>query len=261
MPTGSHSEAPRDQLTGGCEPASDLAAAPSPTPLERRRVRSYVRRSGRMTAAQRRALDRAWPRYGVTSDVRVNLSEVFGRQAPRVLEIGFGMGEALVELAVRHPDWDFLGVEVYEPGVGRALNRLAALEVENVRLVADDAAIVLERCIPPASLSAVLLFFPDPWPKKRHRKRRLVQPPFVSQVASVLEPGGVLQLATDWEDYARQMLAVIEAQPGFRNRYGPARFAPGPLDRPQTKFQCRGERLGHRIRDLVFDYQPSVDHG
>lgn len=220
-------------------------------------MRSYVRRSGRMTAAQRRALEREWPRFGLAGDIRLDLCEAFGRPAPRVVEIGFGMGEALVELAVRHPEWDFLGVEVYEPGIGRALNRLAALEIENVRLIAGDAAVLLERCLPPASVRGVLVFFPDPWPKKRHHKRRLVKPPFVAQIARVLEPGGWLQLATDWEDYARQMLAVIEAHPGFRNRYGPGRFAPGPLDRPVTKFHRRGERLGHRVRDLVFDYRPA----
>ncbi len=214
-----------------------------------------------MTTAQRRALGREWPRYGLAADVRLDFYAAFGRRAPRVLEIGFGMGDALIELARRHPEWDFLGMEVYEPGIGRLLNRLAELEIENVRVVAGDAAVLLERCVPPASLRGVLLFFPDPWPKKRHHKRRLVTAPFVSRIARVLEPRGVLQLATDWEDYARQMLAVVEAHPGFRNRHGPGRFAPGPLDRPVTKFHRRGERLGLRVRDLVFDYLPGPERG
>ncbi len=218
-----------------------------------RTVRTYVRREGRMTRAQRRALETLWPRYGLEpGEGLLDLAAAFGRHAPRALEIGFGMGDALLEMASARPGWDFLGVEVYRPGAGSLIRRAHALGLGNIRVVLGDAVLLLERHLPPASLDAVYVFFPDPWPKKRHHKRRLVQPAFAARVARVLKPGGVLHLATDWEPYAEHMLAVMEAAPGFRNLAGPGRYLEGRGDRPETKFERRGRALGHPVRDLLY---------
>ncbi len=216
-------------------------------------VRTYVRREGRMTRAQRRALETLWPRYGVEPGEGVlDLDAVFGRHAPHALEIGFGMGDALLEMAAARPGWDFLGVEVYRPGAGSLIRRAHEQGLTNIRVVLGDAVELLERHLPPASLDAVYAFFPDPWPKKRHHKRRLVQPAFAARVARVLRPGGVLHLATDWEPYAEHMLAVMEAAPGFRNAAGPGRYLEGRGERPETKFERRGRALGHPVRDLLY---------
>ncbi len=206
-------------------------------------IRSYVRR-GRLTRAQKRALEALWPRYGVEGVY--DPDALFGRQAPRHMEIGFGMGEALVAMARAHPDWDFLGVEVYRPGIGSLLRQLHAEGLTNVRVFGEDAGTVLAH-LPEACLDGVYLFFPDPWPKRRHHKRRLVQPPFVAQVASRLRPGGRFLLATDWEDYALHMLEVLEASPLLRNLAGTG-FAPRPDLRPVTKF----ERRAGRVWDLAY---------
>jgi tRNA (guanine-N7-)-methyltransferase len=217
-------------------------------------VRSYVRRPGRITVAQRRALREYWARFGVDDgEGLLDLDRIFGRPAPRVLEIGFGMGDAIVELARLHPERDYLGIDVYEPGIGSLLARLHALDISNVRVVRGDAVDLLQRRVPVSSLDAVMIFFPDPWPKKRHHKRRLVQPGFMSLVCARLRVGGCLELATDWEDYARQMLAVAGGQSELRNLAGAGCFAKRPLTRPTTKFERRGRRLGHGVYDLLLE--------
>ena len=216
-----------------------------------RRIRSFVLRQGRVTPGQNRALDELLPRYGVP-DGPIDFTTLFGRQARRTLEIGFGDGHNLVELARRHPDQDFLGMEVHRPGVGRLLLDLEADRLGNVRVIADDALPVLKERIADASLDALLIYFPDPWPKKRHHKRRLVQPDTAELFARKLKPGGMLQLATDWEDYARHALEVLNACPGLRNRAADGGCVPRPAERPETKFERRGLKLGHRVFDLVF---------
>ena len=218
-----------------------------------RKVRSFVRRPGRMTAAQRRALDELLPRFGVSVvGARLDLAAVFGRDAPRVLDVGFGDGEALVTSAANNPSIDYLGVEVHEPGIGHLLLLLEKAGLTNVRVIARDAADVLPELVPDASLAAVNLFFPDPWPKKRHHKRRLVQTQFVAEIERVLAPNGLLHVATDWADYARHTREVIEAFPGLEAQDA-ARLAADPLAfRPPTKFERRGRRLGHDVVDLYY---------
>jgi len=223
-------------------------------PPKHRPIRSFVRREGRMTPAQQRAMDELWPVYGLDlEDCPLDPMAVFGRRAPLALEIGFGMGDALLAMATAAPDADFIGVEVHRPGVGSLLNRLRAAGITNVRLFCADAVEVIERCLPAGSLARVCLFFPDPWHKKRHHKRRLVQPPFVERVRDRLAPGGVFHLATDWEDYARHMLEVLSRSEGLRNTAADGRFVPRPSYRPETKFERRGMRLGHGVWDLVFE--------
>ncbi len=217
-----------------------------------RPVRSFVRRSARMTPAQRAAIERRWPTYGLEGAGVLDLDAVFGRRAPRVMEIGFGNGETLVSLAESHPECDYLGVDVYEPGIGRTLAAVAEKHLTNVRLLRGDAVDVLRERVSPASLDTVLLLFPDPWPKKRHHKRRLVQADFVKLVADKLVPGGRFHLATDWQDYAEQMLAVLEAEDAFVNLAGQGNFCTRGTDRPMTKFERRGRRLGHGVLDLRF---------
>ena len=191
-----------------------------------RPVRSYVRRSGRMTPAQRRALDRYLPSLGLPTDRLCDLSEAFGRDAPRCVEIGFGTGDALLEMAGAFPERDYLGVEVHEPGIGRLLHQAAARGLTNLRVIVGDAVEVLARCLPESALHDVYVFFPDPWPKKRHHKRRLVSPHFVRLVASRLVPGGRFLLATDWPPYAEHILAVLESEPTLQNLAGRGQFAP-----------------------------------
>lgn len=216
-------------------------------------IRSYVLRQGRMTPGQRAAFETLWSVYGVAAgDTPWDLDALFGRRAPRIVEIGFGMGDTLAALAQAHPQHDYLGIEVHRPGVGRLLNLLEAQRLDNVRIVCADAVQVLERNIPDAALDALLLYFPDPWPKRRHAKRRLVQPEFAALVARKLKPGGQWCLATDWEDYARQMLEVLSAAPDFSNLAGPGCYTPRPAQRPRTKFEARGERRGHQVWDLLF---------
>lgn len=212
----------------------------------RRRVRSFVRRTGRVTAGQQRALTECWPRWGVDRPAeRLDLEALFGRTAPRVMEIGIGDGEVLLALASRHPEQDFIGVEVHEPGVGHCLLRLEALDLQNVRLIREDAMAVLQDWLPPACLDRLNLFFPDPWPKKRHHKRRIVQPAFLVLVARALRPGGLLHMATDWAPYAEHMEEALAARADFEPIAGPG-------DRPPTKYERRGEVLGHEIRDLRY---------
>jgi tRNA (guanine-N7-)-methyltransferase len=223
-------------------------------PDRHRPIRSYVLRQGRMTEAQQRAFETLWPRYGLTTgDAPLNLSERFGNDRPVTLEIGFGNGEALAQQVRRHPERNYLGVEVHGPGIGHLMIRLAQQESDNVRILQCDAMELLRHHLPAGSLTAVLLFFPDPWHKKRHHKRRIVQAEFTERVHHVLAPGGLLHMATDWEDYARQMMRVLTDHPGFVNRAGEGRFAPRPDDRPLTKFEQRGQRLGHGVWDLLFE--------
>jgi tRNA (guanine-N7-)-methyltransferase len=219
---------------------------------ERRAIRSYVLRAGRITAAQKRALVELLPRYGVPfAPGTADLDALFGRCAPRVLEIGFGSGDTLVELAAASPGTDFIGVEVHPPGVGHCLLAVSERGLANVRVIMHDAVEVLEQMVPSGALDEVLLYFPDPWPKKRHHKRRIVQPAFAALVAGRLKPGGRLKLATDWEPYAAWMLEVLEASPEFANTAP----AGGCVERPErgaTRFERRGRRLGHRVFDLEF---------
>lgn len=206
-----------------------------------------------MTPRQAQALETLWPRFGVEiSEGELDFFSLFGREAPVVLEIGFGMGQSLVALAKENPDKNYLGIEVHRPGVGSLLISLAEQEVNNVRIIMADAKDILQHHIPPASLAAVLLFFPDPWPKKRHQKRRLVQPDFVECVASKLKSGGYFHMATDWENYAEQMLAVASECEALDNTAGAGRYTPRPESRPLTKFERRGQKLGHGVCDLLF---------
>ena len=214
-------------------------------------IRSYVLRAGRTTAGQSRALQELGPRYLL--DFRpqpLDAAAVFGRQAPLILEIGFGMGEATAHIAQVRPGDNFLCCEVHEPGVGALLKRIGEQNIDNIRIVRHDAVQVLEQMLPPASLDGVHIFFPDPWHKTRHHKRRLIQPPLVALLASRLKPGGYLHCATDWQPYAEQMLQVLSAEPLLANTAPD--YAPRPDYRPLTKFENRGLRLGHGVWDLVF---------
>jgi tRNA (guanine-N7-)-methyltransferase len=210
-----------------------------------------VRREGRLTAAQARALDTLWPRFGLAPPV--DLDAAFGRRAPRHLEIGFGSGEALLSMAQCHPENDYLGIEVYRPGVGALLARAAGQGVRNLRLMQGDAAELLPSGIPDGSLAAIYVFFPDPWPKKRHHKRRLIGRGFLDLLAEKLQVGGYFYMATDWADYAQQALHLLEGHGDFCNLAGCGRFAARPAERPLTKFESRGRQLGHEISDLAFE--------
>jgi tRNA (guanine-N7-)-methyltransferase len=222
-----------------------------------RAIRSFVLRQGRITPAQQRAFEQHWRRFGVDySGEPRDLDALFGRRAPRVLEIGFGNGEALAWASGHDPDRDYLGIEVHRPGVGRLMNALAARDARdarNVRLWNHDAVEVLENEIPPDSLDEVRIWFPDPWHKKRHHKRRLIQPAFARLLASRVKLGGLLHLATDWADYAAQMREVLEAAPAWRNRRGDGGYAERPPWRIETRFEQRGVRLGHAVWDLLYD--------
>jgi len=212
----------------------------------------YKRRKGRMIPAQKRALEELWQDYGITGEGVLDPDAIFGRRAPLHLEIGFGMGDALLEMARAHPENDYLGIEVYLPGVGRLLQRLREMEITNVRIDRRDAFVVLD-CLPDHCLARVYLFFPDPWAKTRHHKRRLVQTAFVKKLEQVLECGGLFHAATDWGDYARHMIGVMEAAEGFINQAGSGKFYPRPAERPVTKFERRGLRRGHEVRDLLYE--------
>jgi tRNA (guanine-N7-)-methyltransferase len=212
-----------------------------------------VRREGRLTPGQRSALSQLGPRYEIDPcSLPQGFARIFGRTAPVTLEIGFGNGEALAVLAENAPERDFIGIEVHRPGIGHLLRLLEHKGLTNVRVICEDAAVVLREYVPAESFAEVLLWFPDPWPKKRHHKRRLVQPEFIRQLHNVLAADGKLHLATDWGDYAQYMLCVVEADDGFNNVFGPGCFASRPVSRPSTKFESRGLRLGNAVWDLIY---------
>jgi tRNA (guanine-N7-)-methyltransferase len=219
-----------------------------------RRIRSFVRREGRMTDAQRRALDALWPRYGIANapTAPLDLLQLFGRQAPRIFEIGFGMGDYLLSRVVAEPQHDFIGVEVHRPGVGRLLHRADVAGARNLRVASDDAVVVLREGIADAALDEIVIQFPDPWHKARHNKRRLIQPAFAALAVAKLKSGGLLSLATDWQHYAEQMLEVLDAEPGLHNLAGRGAYVPRLATRLKTRFEARGERLGHAVFDLAY---------
>lgn len=230
------------------------AAAPARADApHHREIRSFVRREGRMTDAQKRALDQLWAQYGVAEPTKpFDLAQLFGRDAPRMFEIGFGMGDYLLSRVVAEPQHDFFGVEVHRPGVGRLLHRAQTAGARNLRVASDDAVVVLRDGIADASLDEIVIQFPDPWHKARHHKRRLIQPPFAQLAVRKLKLGGLLSLATDWQHYAEHMLDVLNAEPGLRNLAPDGRYVPRPAARLKTKFEARGERLGHEVFDLSF---------
>lgn len=229
-----------------------IGAAPAPDG----HIRSFVLRRGKITEAQEAAYEQLYPRWGLQFQTApLDWSAVFGRSAPRVIEIGFGMGETTEKICLAQPQTDYLGIEVFQAGVGAMLRRIEASGLRNLRVLRHDAVEVLQHMIAPGSIDGVHLFFPDPWPKKRHHKRRLVQPPFVELLASRLKPGGYLHFATDWQPYAEQMLEVLSAEKTLRNSV--ESYAPRPAYRPLTKFEQRGLRLGHGVWDLVFYRQES----
>lgn len=218
-----------------------------------RRVRSFVLREGRLTKGQQRALDELWPRFGVNYRAQqADPPALFGRAAPLVLEIGYGMGASLLTMAQAEPEKNFLGIEVHAPGVGALLMGIEAVGLANVRTLCHDAVEVLEHMIPDASIDRLQLYFPDPWHKKRHHKRRIVQPAFVALLARKLTPGGLLHFATDWENYAHWMLEVLRGEPALTNLSPAGDYVERPAWRPHTKFEVRGERLGHGAWDLLF---------
>ncbi|QEQ95399.1 tRNA (guanosine(46)-N7)-methyltransferase TrmB [Neptunomonas concharum] len=219
-----------------------------------RTIRSFVMRAGRTTEGQQKALDDVWPIMGLeVKDGPVVFSELFGRDAPVVLEIGFGMGDSLIEMASQQLEKNYIGIEVHRPGVGRLLSRAQEAGLSNIRVYAEDAIEVLAQCIPDNSLDVLQLFFPDPWHKKKHHKRRIVQPEFAQTVRKKLKIGGYFHMATDWENYAEHMMEVMTSAEGYQNKAGEGVFSPQPDWRPVTKFQKRGERLGHGVWDLMFE--------
>jgi tRNA (guanine-N7-)-methyltransferase len=218
-----------------------------------RRIKSYVRREGRITVAQRRALAESWARFGLETDRSSFEPEaLFGRRAPLVLEIGFGDGESLATMCATDRESDFIGIEVHRPGIGHLLLRATALELTNLRIIRADAVEVLERYLPDGCLDRAQIFFPDPWPKTRHHKRRLIQPPLAALLARKLEPAGQLHIATDCESYARFILDTLLATPGLENTAPDNGFARRPHHRPATKFERRGNKLGHRVWEMLF---------
>jgi tRNA (guanine-N7-)-methyltransferase len=236
------------------DPAAAVEPLADPDTSHHRAIRSFVVRAGRMTVAQERAWRELWPLQGIENgDASLDFDALFGRHAPVTLEIGFGNGESLVALACAHRDRNYLGLEVHPPGVGHLLLRCEAEQLPNVRVICEDAVQVLQRRVPDASLDELLLYFPDPWPKKRHHKRRIVQPAFMALVARKLKPGGVLRMATDWQPYAEHMLETASACEALRNTSPAGDYVERPDSRPVTRFEKRGQRLGHGVWDLAFE--------
>ncbi|MBK8183907.1 MAG: tRNA (guanosine(46)-N7)-methyltransferase TrmB [Candidatus Competibacteraceae bacterium] len=223
------------------------------------RIRSFIRRESRITAGQQRALNQLWERFGVDIDFfEFDPDQLFGRRAPLILEIGFGDGESLISMCATNPDMDFLGIEIYRPGVGHLLLRAAEMALSNLRIICLDAVEVLERYLPDECLNGVQLFFPDPWPKLRHRKRRLIQPAFVSLVVRKIKAGGQLHIATDCENYAHAILAILKATAELENTTANNEFSQYPPYRPLTKFEQRGKHLGHSVWELLFIKRPEM---
>lgn len=218
-----------------------------------RKVRSFVRREGRLTPGQQRALDSLWPQFGIDEgDSFIDLNELFARNAPKVLEIGFGNGSSLAEMAANQPDQDFIGIEVHRPGVGQLLNLIEQQGLTNLRVACTDAVELINHRIANSALDRVQLYFPDPWHKKRHHKRRIIQPAFVNVLAAKIKSGGHIHMATDWQDYAEQMLDDLSNCEDFVNCADKSGYIDRPEYRPQTKFEQRGHRLGHGVWDLLF---------
>ena len=239
-----------EQPTPSAEPA--VSQQPE-SPSYMRKIRSCVLREGRLTKAQNLALEQHWAGMGVDYQPQLlDLTALFGRKADTVLEIGFGMGKSLVQMAAAAPEKNFIGIEVHRPGVGACLADAAAAGITNLRVFQHDAVEVLAQMIPDQSLACIQLFFPDPWPKKKHHKRRIVQPDFVQQLRQKLAPGGVFHMATDWEHYAEHMLEVMQAAEGFANLSATEDYIERPAHRPLTKFELRGKKLGHGVWDLMF---------
>jgi tRNA (guanine-N7-)-methyltransferase len=221
------------------------------TDLSKRHIRSFVLRQGRVSPAQQRACEELLPRFGIPYAAQpLDLKLAFGRNAPRILEIGFGMGDSTAAIALAHPENDYLALEVHTPGVGNLLKLIDAQQIANIRIIQHDAVEVLRDMIVANTLDGVHVFFPDPWHKARHNKRRLIQAPFIAQLVDKLKPGGYIHVATDWQDYAGQVLSVLSAEPLLENTA--ADYAPRPAYRPLTKFEQRGIRLGHGVWDLLF---------
>jgi tRNA (guanine-N7-)-methyltransferase len=221
-----------------------------------RRIRSFVQRSGRMTPSQQNALEQQWPSFGLQlTDGLLDFKQLFGNDNPVIMEIGFGMGDSLITMAKTMPENNYLGIEVHKPGVGRLLNNAQNEGLSNLKVFADDAIEVMAQCIADHSLGGVQLFFPDPWHKKKHNKRRIVQPKFAQDIRQKLAPNGIFHMATDWQPYAEHMMEVMEVAPGYSNLAGPGEFSPQPDFRPVTKFQRRGEGKGHGVWDLMYQSQ------
>lgn len=218
------------------------------------RIKSFVLRQGRLSTAQQNAIDSQWPKFGLeVSDELLDLETLFGRQAPTIVEIGFGMGKSLAEMAEANPQQNYIGIEVHRPGIGALLKLVEEKGLTNIRVFNHDAIEVLEKCIPKDSLAGVYLFFPDPWHKKRHNKRRIVQAGFAQTIASHLKTNGQFHMATDWEDYALHMMEVMSQAENYRNISGAGNYTPRPEYRPLTKFEARGHSLGHGVWDLIFE--------
>ncbi|MEH6469967.1 MAG: tRNA (guanosine(46)-N7)-methyltransferase TrmB [Halopseudomonas sp.] len=236
---------------------TDANTTPDNRPEEKkylRSIRTFVMRAGRMTPAQQKALDNQWPTLGLNlEDGLIDFEQLFERSAPTVLEIGFGMGDSLLAMAQAAPETNYVGIEVHKPGVGRLLNGTAKAGLTNLKVYNEDALLVLKDCIPDGSLDGIQLFFPDPWHKKKHHKRRMVQPEIAQTFRKKLKIGGVFHMATDWEPYAEHMMEVMNAAEGYRNHAGEGQYSPQPEARPDTKFQRRGEKLGHGVWDLMFE--------
>jgi tRNA (guanine-N7-)-methyltransferase len=229
---------------------TDTSKVDTPEPIKRT-IKSFVMRGGRTTEGQARALETLGPRFVLPYQQKVmDTAAIFGRQAPVVLEIGFGMGDATAHIAQVMPDVDFIGCEVHEPGVGALLKLIGEQDIPNIRIVRHDAVEVLKHMVAPSSLAGLHIYFPDPWHKKKHNKRRLIQAPFVAELMNRLAPGGYLHCATDWQPYAEQILAVLSQEPALENTAN--EYAPKPHYRPLTKFENRGLRLGHGVWDVVF---------
>jgi len=232
-------------------PLTDLTAA-TISSSEPHRIRSFIRRQGRITAAQAKALEDLWPAYGLAPDQGLDAPTIFGRVAPLVLEIGFGNGDSLATMAAENPACDYIGIEVHRPGVGHLLLKIEAQGVGNVRVYCADAIDILTRCVADASLDRLQLFFPDPWHKKRHNKRRIVNAEFLALVCRKLKPGGIFHAATDWEPYAEHMAETLATCPALQSLTADSPFSPRPDYRPLTKFESRGQRLGHGVWDLLY---------
>ncbi len=224
------------------------------TEKHQRPIRSFVLRGGRLTAAQQNAMDELWPHYGIEHhETLLDFDDYFDRRADLIVEIGFGNGESTWRMAQQEPDRNFIGVEVHQPGVGHLLMALDANGIDNVRIACEDAVPFFQQRIPAGSLAGIRIYFPDPWPKKRHHKRRIIQPEFVNQLARSMAKGGILHLATDWQPYAEHMLEVMQSSPEFGNLSPTGDYSERPKWRPYTKYEQRGVRFGHEVRDMLFE--------